>query len=124
MDQIIFQIMNPQTLGERIRQARENRKLTQKQLGAFVGKSESAVCQWESGGIREIKAPTMMRLAEVLRVSMDWLMSGEAEKPSTACGKVADYWPHLTQRQREQIERQVQELAEHNLDLISELGEK
>ena len=116
--------MNPETLGQRIKQAREAKGLMQKQLGTRVGKSESAVSQWENGGIREIKGPTLHKLANALGVSIDWLLSGETEDHAHICGRIADYWPHLTARQREQIEKEAEAMAQHNIELLTELGKK
>ena len=116
--------MNPETLGQRIRQAREAKGLMQKQLGSLVGKSESAVSQWENGGIREIKGATLGKLASELGVSIDWLLSGEVEDHTRICGKIADYWPHLTARQRAQIEAEAEAMAQHNIELLAELGKK
>lgn len=42
-------------IGERIRQARERKRLTQEQLGEAVGVSDAAVSQWKTGGIQPVQ---------------------------------------------------------------------
>lgn len=72
-----FSLMDASTLGQRLRLARENARLTQEQLGDRVGVTHGAVSQWETGAVSRISATNLRRTASVLRVSLDWLLSGE-----------------------------------------------
>lgn len=71
-----------ETMGNRIRQLREARKLTQEQLGAEVGVSKSAVSQWEDDSTKNIKLVTFLKLCEVLRTDPPYLIWGADREPS------------------------------------------
>jgi transcriptional regulator with XRE-family HTH domain len=63
----------PSSLGERIKVARRAAGLSQEALGGVLGKSQSAVSQYELG----ISAPefdVVVPLARALSVSLDWLL--------------------------------------------------
>lgn len=63
------------TLGKRIKYARERLRLTQGDLGKRVGIQPQSVSQWESG----IKAPSRENLkavASILSISLQWLVYG------------------------------------------------
>lgn len=61
------------TLGERIKVARQAAGLSQEALGAVLGKTQSAVSQWELGtSVPEFDAA--VPLARALGVSLDWLL--------------------------------------------------
>jgi transcriptional regulator with XRE-family HTH domain len=64
-------------VGARIRQARENRGLTQAGLAAEVGVSRSAVAQWETGRSGQVGA-TLAVIARVLGVGVEHLLLGAA----------------------------------------------
>lgn len=64
--------------GARIREARERQGLTQAGLATALGVSRSAVAQWETERAGQIRAH-LARLAEVLGVSLAWLLSGAPE---------------------------------------------
>lgn len=62
------------TFGERIRQARENRKMLQSDLAAAVGvKSSAVISNWEKD-INKPDAEKMIKLCHVLGVSAAWLL--------------------------------------------------
>lgn len=62
--------------GERIREARRARGLTQQDLADAVGVSRSAVAQWETQRAGQIQA-NLTRIAAVLGVSLGFLLEGE-----------------------------------------------
>lgn len=69
------------TLGERLRTLRENRGLTQGQVGAAVGKSDKAVWAWEN----DVNAPRMgvvEKLAQFFNVTKAYLMGEDEPSPS------------------------------------------
>lgn len=63
----------------RIRESRAAANLTMKQLGAMVGVSESTVSLYETGK-RQPDNETLVRIADVLDVSIDYLLGRAAAK--------------------------------------------
>ena len=63
------------TLGDRMRYARKNMKLTQQAIADEFGIARVSVTQWENN----ITAPDrekIVRLAALLKCTPDWLLSG------------------------------------------------
>lgn len=58
---------NRMTVGQRIRQARKEAKLTQTELGAKIGVSGSMIGQYENG-LRNPKCDTLSRIATALGI--------------------------------------------------------
>lgn len=79
--------MSLNTVGARIKHARELRKLTQDELAEKLHTHSTAVSKWERG-INEPRGGTRLRIALALRVSTLWLKDGtgpmEAPAPYTA----------------------------------------
>ncbi len=70
------------TLGERLRQARENKNLTQQEVAERAGMSQPTYYKIESG---KTKRTTYLNdLARVLSVSADWLATGEGSMTADA----------------------------------------
>lgn len=67
-------------LRDRIRQCRIQLDLTQGQLGERVGVSPQAVTQWESGDSKPSRK-SLLLLADVLNVSIDYLLNGDILPP-------------------------------------------
>ncbi len=75
--------MTTQTLGERIRAARQAAGLSQEKLAERLGLTRQAVTKWETGQ----SAPStenLLRLAEVLGVPVTALLGEEASSPPLA----------------------------------------
>lgn len=53
-------------IGEKIRDARKAKGLTQEELGNLVGVQKSAIAKYENGRVVNIKRSTLQKLAEVL----------------------------------------------------------
>lgn len=64
------------TIGERIKQARNAKGLTQKQLGAISGTSEITIRQYELGK-RQPRIEQFQAIAVALGVDVNWLMNGQ-----------------------------------------------
>lgn len=64
------------TIGERIKQIRTEKGLTQKQLGELSGTSEGTVRQYEIGK-RQPRIEQLQRIADALSVGVSYLLSGE-----------------------------------------------
>jgi transcriptional regulator with XRE-family HTH domain len=68
----------PATIGERIATSREQRQLTQQELGRLVGKSKQLISAVENG--RSIlMTPTLAKIGKVLSVDIRWLVYGGAD---------------------------------------------
>lgn len=69
----------PKAIGQRLAEARDDRRLSQTDIAGALGVSRGAVGQWETGQT----TPSTENLAEAaleLRVSFDWLATGRGEK--------------------------------------------
>jgi transcriptional regulator with XRE-family HTH domain len=65
-----------ETMGDRIRQLRHARKLTQEQFAQAVGVTKSAVSQWEDGSTKNLKLATFLMVLEVLATDAEFLIYG------------------------------------------------
>ncbi len=73
-----------QAIGDRIRQARQDRNMTQEQLADAVGVTRSAVAQWETGRAGQVTG-NLSRVAAVLGVGVEHLMfGGDSAAPQRA----------------------------------------
>lgn len=71
------------TLGERVRNVRRRRGLTQRELATAAGVSESLIKKLEQGNITDVRIETLHKIAVPLRVPTSDLMTGpETEDPS------------------------------------------
>ena len=60
------------TVGEKIKELREGKKLTQKQLAEIIGSTPNNVCFWETGKFEPAMFNCIL-LADVFGVSLDEL---------------------------------------------------
>lgn len=80
------------SIGQRIKSRRQEKKLTQKAVAQFVGKSASAVTQWELD-VTQPNGENLVKLARILECTPEWLISG-----GIASSAGADT-PHQTMKQ-------------------------
>lgn len=72
------------TIGERIKQLREQQGLTLEELGNKVGVGKSTVRKWENGMIENMRRDKIAKLAKALDVTPVYLMGwGDTENGST-----------------------------------------
>jgi transcriptional regulator with XRE-family HTH domain len=69
-----------QTLGDRLRSAREKSGLSAKQVADRLGVKPQSVSAWEHDQ-REPRANKLHMLAGILNVSMTWLLEGSGKGP-------------------------------------------
>ena len=69
------------TLGERIRIARKEKKITQEQLAKAIGVTKSAISQLETGITSSIDGVKLLLLAEKLNKSAQWFATGVNDDP-------------------------------------------
>jgi transcriptional regulator with XRE-family HTH domain len=76
--------MDASTLGERIRNVRRRRGLTQRELATAAGVSESLIKKLEQGHITDLRMETLHKIAVPLKVPTSHLVTGpEADDPVT-----------------------------------------
>lgn len=63
-----------ETIGQRIRRYREERQLTQQEVGDAVGRSRVAVSKWESGNTKDLKRDSLVGIAKLFGVSLEELL--------------------------------------------------
>jgi len=81
-------ITNVNTFGDRLRQARTLRRLTQKELAQACGLSQGAIGNYESNSRRQAKE--VFRIAEALDVEPAWLAMGTGPMERQASHRVAE----------------------------------
>lgn len=64
-------------LPQNIMAARQAEGLNQQELAVRVGVTKSLVSQWESDTVKSIKGENLLKLADTLRVSPNWLLYGK-----------------------------------------------
>lgn len=62
-------------LGIRLKKARENQRMTQRELTELAGTAKGSVSAYEQG-VTEPGVKSLKRIADVLGVSVAWLISG------------------------------------------------
>lgn len=70
-----------ETMGDRIKQLRAARNLTQEQLAKATGVTKSAVSQWESGSTKDLKLKTFLLVLEALGTDANYLIWGADRGP-------------------------------------------
>lgn len=65
--------------GDRIRRLRKERSLTQEQLGELLGVKKAAVAKYENGTVTNIKAHNIIKLAEALNTTPEYLLGWESD---------------------------------------------
>ena len=66
------------TVGERIKNVRKSKKLSQEDMGNYLGIGKSSVSEWESGK-RPIPMDTLEEIATYLEVSVPHLMGWDSK---------------------------------------------
>lgn len=79
----------PMGLGQRVRELREAKEMSQEDLAQAIGKRLLAVSQIERGKTENPRADTVSGLAEALGTTVDYLLHGE-ERPETTSEIVHD----------------------------------
>lgn len=95
-------------IGDRVRQARKKRGLSQDALARALEVSKNTIFRWEAGEVTP-RGTNLDRLAQVLGVTSDWLMrgqeraSGEAPDPPH-WREFVERYQHLDELAPEQVE--------------------
>lgn len=81
----------------RIRELREENRLSLKELGDKIGSSDAAICKWENG-ITEPKSAYILKLANFFNVSTDYLLGRTDELGGTILPSPAPELPQDEQQ--------------------------
>jgi transcriptional regulator with XRE-family HTH domain len=71
-----YALLAMETMGQRIKQMREQRRWTQGQLADLVGVTVSAVSQWELDQTENVKLLPFLRLAKLFETDPHYLVFG------------------------------------------------
>ena len=107
-------------MGKKLRELRDARGLTQREVANAVGVTEATVSRWESGHINNMRRDKIESLAKVLQVSPLVIMGRDDESPAPPAAPPPSqpYRAPLTERD---------ELTEHereHIELYRELDER
>ncbi|MDD4169374.1 MAG: helix-turn-helix domain-containing protein [Desulfotomaculaceae bacterium] len=102
---------------EKVREARRLLKLTQEELGQLVGVSKRSVVDYETGKARP-RRNVNRKLAEALRVSVDYLDHDEIEDPTYGQDKT-EYVEETRERFGNQAAKEIDFLLERNKALFA-----
>ncbi|MGQ9778272.1 MAG: helix-turn-helix domain-containing protein [Bacillota bacterium] len=102
--------------GNRLKEARLARRLSQAELGRLIGVGKSAISQYEHG-LRNPDGKVLLRLAEVLGTSVDWLLGRADDGTAVREGRVA-YGPEVPVSSPPAPEKEEKE----NEDFLAELS--
>ncbi|MDH7478970.1 MAG: helix-turn-helix transcriptional regulator [Syntrophomonadaceae bacterium] len=105
---------------ERLLALREERELTQKELGALVGYTDAAIGNWERA--KRLPDPeTLAKLADIFDVTTDYLLGRDREKPEKK-GKIkpGDMIPAAGNEGVEIDMYKLQEIVENTVQKILE----
>ena len=69
-------------IGNRIKQLRHEKGLTQEELGKRLGVQKAAVQKWESGAVKNLKRETLKKLSEIFEVSPAVFIESYDERPN------------------------------------------
>lgn len=76
------------TLGQRLKEARKNKGLTQTELGRLLGLSDATINRYE----KDLRSPdprTLKKLAGLLEISVDYLLNHEQQE----IDELSQSWP-------------------------------
>ncbi|PQA89647.1 helix-turn-helix domain-containing protein [Hyphococcus luteus] len=86
----VTQTAAARSIGERIRQARKTKGLSQSDLAKRIGVTQPAIANWESG-VHDPRRLTLAKLADALEASLDWLAAGDRSSAETDTHAAAAY---------------------------------
>ena len=121
------------TIGERVRETRKRRKLTQEALAKAAGVSKNAISKIEKGRTKRPNPETLYAIADKLGVSDRWIINGGADastirEDSKPYGLSAEEWAivqslrMLTPTQRKKTWADIQDAERQNLEVIESLN--
>lgn len=82
--------MDAKQIGERIRQHRKNKKITQTQLGAGIGVDKVTIANYESGKIKVIPFEKRAKMSSVLNIPVSELLYDNEKMACISTNEVVD----------------------------------
>ena len=77
------------SVGEKIKNRREELGLTISELAEKIGVSEKTLSRWESGNIANVRQDKALKIAQALDVSLSWLVSlSSSEKKANLINEI------------------------------------
>lgn len=76
-------------IGERIKELRKSKKMSQSELGKFIGVSQTTVTAWENGRA-EPSSSYVAKLATFFNVSTDYLLGRNPKEDDLKTADLAD----------------------------------
>lgn len=76
-------------IGERIKELRKSKKMSQSELGKFIGVSQTTVTAWENGRA-EPSSSYVAKLATFFNVSTDYLLGRDPKEDDLKTADLAD----------------------------------
>ena len=126
------------TWNKRITERRTALTISKAEFARRVGVSGATVTDWENGVIKTIGGQRLLKAAEVLKVSPEWLLSGRGEpepadqasagqeahtEQATPYPELLAAWELLTQEQRQSYRGQISQQADSNRQVYEELSQ-
>lgn len=96
----------PSVFGERLKIVRRARGLTQEELESKSGVSSAMISHFETGERQKASADNLVKLAEALNVSIDYLL-GRSEEPELRGERVQALFRRLSEASDEEIDQSV-----------------
>lgn len=113
-------------IGQKIRDARIAKGLTQEELGKIVGVQKSAVAKWENGRVQNIKRRTLQKLADTLELrGSDLIIGNDPEGAAQITMNVLnnmeiidliEKYNRLSDRDKKTVKDLISSLSEKKLD--------
>lgn len=106
----VYEFSNLKTIGEKIKKARKEKKITQKELGKLISKTSSSIQKYEYG-LTSIPLEVLEKIAKVLQLPLNHFLPIEYQ--DTEKEELEEYFEMETARKRYEI----QKFLEHNYNL-------
>lgn len=109
-------------LAKRLREAREDMKLSRKKVARLTGIGDSTIC-WIESARRKVDVLKLKKLAQVYQRPLSYFVGGEIESPELAkVGRLAQKVAALSDRDWEELVQFAEFLHRCRLSRISWLG--
>lgn len=98
------------TFGQRLRELRNQRGISQNELSKYIGVSKSSVNMYERGE-REPGFETLEAIADFFNVNMDYLLGRKNSSPSTDVGQESiENVPNLSEKDQQRMTSTVERM--------------
>lgn len=103
------------TLGERLKQLRLEKGITQEELGKIIGLKKQAIWKYENGNVTNMKRSTIKTLSDYFDVSPSYLMGYSDKRKETTSpinSEIVSAFQNLSEIQQEQVLNFIKFLSE------------